>query len=103
MTSTGENANRLSTKPGAPERPGQTAPLWRALSGLLIGAAAIVLAAAGSVSAQSGTPVEATPQVAIEPTSFDLGELIKGTVGTAEYKIRNLGAAPLRILSVKPG
>jgi hypothetical protein len=105
MTNTGKSPNRLSTKPGASERPGQTTPLWRAPRGLLLGVGAIVLVlvSAGSLFAQSDPSAEATPRVTIEPTSVDLGELIKGTPGIAEYEIRNLGAAPLRILKVNPG
>jgi hypothetical protein len=103
MTSTGEGSNRLSTKPGARKRPGQTAPLWRARGGLLLAVAVLALAGGVSVFAQQETPPDPAPRVSIEPTIFDMGELIKGTVGTAEYEIRNLGGAPLRILSVTPG
>ena len=59
-------------------------------------------------------PVQATPAVPVadggerpelrfENETLDLGQLIKGQVGQAEFRIANDGNAPLRILRVDPG
>ena len=59
-----------------------------------------LLAAPAPVPAQDA---EATPRIIVENPKLDLGRVIIGQTAEGTFRVRNLGAAPLRILTAKPG
>ena len=60
----------------------------------------LTLALAASARAQEA---EATPRVIVENPKLDLGRVVRGQTAEGIFRVRNLGAAPLRILAAKPG
>ena len=69
-----------------------------ALLGLLLAAPAPAAAPAPPLQ-----DVEATPRIIVENPKLDLGRVIVGQSAEGTFRVRNLGAAPLRILNAKPG
>ena len=57
----------------------------------------VVLAPLGAAAA------EATPRVIVDNPRIDLGRVARGQAAEGSFTVRNLGAAPLHILSAKPG
>jgi hypothetical protein len=58
----------------------------------------------GPGPALAAPPVAAGgPRLEIDHESVDLGRLVRGEVGRAQFAVRNAGDALLRILDVKPG
>lgn len=51
----------------------------------------------------AGAETEATPRAIVENNRIDAGRVVRGQSAEGVFRVRNLGAAPLRILSVKPG
>jgi hypothetical protein len=75
-----------------------------------------IAAALGTTSPRAGEPASAAapqPQapsaaqvpslVAVEKDLIDLGEVTRGAEAKATFVLRNEGAAPVKILSAKPG
>jgi len=73
----------------------------RALRSLLVLAASLSFLA-GSVPARADEPVSG-PRAEYESKTFDLGQISKGAAARAEFKVRNVGDEPLKILKAKPG
>jgi len=87
------STRRLAARPTARRR--------TALRSLLVLAASLGFLA-GSVPARADEPVSG-PRAEYERKTFDLGQISKGAAARAEFKVRNVGDEPLKILKVKPG
>jgi hypothetical protein len=74
------------------------------------------MAALWTASPQAGEPAPSSPpvpgeapatleaaRVAVEKQMIDLGEVTRGAEAKATFVLRNEGAAPVKILSAKPG
>jgi len=69
------------------------------------GAVVVALVCAGGLVAAAppdGTSVRG-PRVRIEPKEIDLGEMVRGDVREARFRILNEGDEVLRIIRVRPG
>jgi len=69
--------------------------LHRAPSTRLLAAVLLCAGLAGTVGAQ--------PRMVVGRTEVDLGEMVKGEVREAHFRIANEGSEVLRIVRVKPG
>jgi hypothetical protein len=68
---------------------------------------ALALAAQGARPAvaqeTAGEPPVAAPRISVPQKEVDLGELIKGDIAEAQFRLENTGDAVLEIIRVKPG
>jgi hypothetical protein len=58
--------------------------------------------AAGS-PAGSPPATQTAPQVQVNETTFDFGEVFEGATVTHDFKVKNTGAGELQITQVRPG
>jgi hypothetical protein len=54
-------------------------------------------------AAEPAPPAGPSPHIQFDATELDLGEVVRGQDAVATFTYRNTGAAPLHILSAKPG
>jgi hypothetical protein len=62
--------------------------------------AALTLFLAVPAAAQEA---EKIARAIVENPKLDLGRVVRGTTAEGVFRVRNLGAAPLKILAAKPG
>ena len=75
---------------------------WRCIGALAL---LWLLPAVPGAFAENGTdpaPVPG-PRLEVESEKFDLGQVNRGASVEAQFKLKNVGSEPLRILKVKPG
>jgi len=69
----------------------------------------IVLLLAGAVASAADAPVPVVPpptdgpRIKFEAVELNLGDVVRGADAVATFTYKNVGNAPLKILSAKPG
>ncbi len=75
---------------------------------VLVGATLLAVGGPPVLAGEPPPPVAAlapakVPRMQLEKDTVDLGDVSRGGKAEATFEIRNLGDAPLKILSAKPG